>query len=122
MKYLYFGFEDVFIKLVWENERFADWSKGFLEEDFAWVFEISLKVLPNWEDSSSWEDFWLIVCKTRSNSGDLDRVSTKFCTLSLCIYEGFVAFSSAITASYQEVIGFAEDMTKAISFRVLWVF
>jgi hypothetical protein len=52
----------------------------------------------------------------------LDRVSTKFYTLSLCIYEGFVAFSSAITASYQEVIGFAEDMTKAISFRVLWVF
>jgi hypothetical protein len=63
-----------------------------------------------------------MVCKTRSNSGDLDRVSTKFYTLSLCIYEGFVAFSSAITTSYQEVIGFAEDMTKAISFRVLWVF
>jgi hypothetical protein len=42
--------------------------------------------------------------------------------LSLCIYEGFVAFSSAITASYQEVIGFTEDMVEAMSFEVLWVF
>jgi hypothetical protein len=63
-----------------------------------------------------------MVCKTRSNSGDLDRVSIKFCTLSLCIAGGFIAFSSTITASYQEVIGFAEDMPEAISFGVLWVF
>jgi len=42
--------------------------------------------------------------------------------LSLCIAEGFIAFSSTITASYQEVIGFAEDMPEAISFGVLWVF
>jgi hypothetical protein len=46
-------------------------------------------------------------------------VSIKFCTLSLCITGGFVVFSSAMTASYQEVIGFVEDMVEAISFGVL---
>jgi len=52
----------------------------------------------------------------------LDRVSTKFYTLSLCIAGGFVAFSLAITISYQEVTSFVEDMVKASSFGVLWVF
>ena len=52
----------------------------------------------------------------------MDRVSTIFCTLSICIAGGFIAFSSTITTSYQEVIVFAEDMAEAISFEVFWVF
>ena len=52
----------------------------------------------------------------------MDRVSTKFYTFSFCIVGGFVVFSSTTTASYQEVIGFTEDMVEAMSFEVFWVF
>jgi hypothetical protein len=55
MKYSDYDFGDVFIKLVWENEGFVDWSRSFWEEDLAWVMEISLEDLPDWDDLSSWE-------------------------------------------------------------------
>ena len=122
MKYSDYDFGDVFIKLVWENEGFVDWSRSFWEEDLAWVMEISLEDLPDWGDLSSWKDFWLKVGRDRSNSRELDRVFTKFYTLSLCIFYGFDVFSLVVTASYQDFIGSAKDMAEAISFGVLWVF
>jgi len=40
------------------------------------ILEIDLEDLPVWKDLSSREDFWLIVCKARSNYGELDMDST----------------------------------------------
>jgi hypothetical protein len=61
------------------------------------ILEIDLEDLLVWEDLSSLEDFWLIVCKARSNSGELDRDSTQFCIcemhyiyIYIYIYIGFV--------------------------------
>jgi hypothetical protein len=72
------------------------------------ILEIDLEDLPVWEDLSSLEDFWLIVCKARSNSGELDRDSTQF-----CICEKRYIY---ITASYHDFIGFVEEIAYASSF------
>jgi hypothetical protein len=57
--------------------------------------KIGLRSLPVQEDFSSCNDFWLIVCMARSNSGELDRDSTHFYT-----FKEHSASSSSTTASY----------------------
>ena len=73
--------------------------------------KIGLKDLPIYEDFSSCEDFWLIVCKAKSISSELDRDSIQFCTC-----EERSTSSSSITVSYQDLIGFVEKMAEAKSF------
>ena len=92
-------------------------SRGFCEEEPTSFLEIGLRGLLAWEDFSSYEDFWSIICKARSNFGELDRDSTQFCTC-----EERSTSSSATTTSYQDSIGFVKEMAKTKSFVGFWDF
>jgi len=78
------------------------------------ILEIDLEDLPVWKDLSSREDFWLIVCKARSNYGELDRDSIQFCICEKRYI--YIYIYIYITASYHDFIGFVEEIAYASSF------
>jgi hypothetical protein len=54
---------------------------------------------------------WLIACKAKSNSSELDKDFTQ-----CCIWEEHSFSSSLITTSYHDLIGFVEEIVDASSF------
>ena len=60
-----------------------------------------------WEELSFYNDCWLIFCKVESNFEDLDKDSTQYYICEECYVS-----SSLVTASYQDLIGFAEEITE----------
>jgi hypothetical protein len=92
-------------------------SRGFWEENPACGFESVLEIL-HVCDSWSLEAYWETFCNAKSNSGDFKRVSTQCWILYVCIWDCFVAsLSSSTIASYQDLIGFADKMAKAMNFK-----